>query len=41
VIEQIVEDARGVLNKLRRWLIGHIKRDANFAKNGLAKTVIK
>jgi hypothetical protein len=41
VIEQIVEDAKCVLNKLQRWKIDHIKRDPNFARNGLVKTIIK
>ena len=37
----IVEDARGVLNNLRSWLIGHVKRDLNSTAHFLAKEAMK
>jgi hypothetical protein len=37
----IVEDTRGVLNNLRSWFVGHVKRDANFAAYFLAKEAVK
>jgi hypothetical protein len=37
----IVEDTRGVLNNLRSWFVGHVKREANFGAHSLAKEAVK
>jgi hypothetical protein len=37
----IVEDVRIVLNSIRSWTIGHVKRYANFVAHMLAKEAVK